>query len=666
MKKLLYGAAYYDEYMPYDRLAQDVEMMKAANMNVVRIAESTWATMEPREGEFNFFHIDRVLNAMEEAGISVIVGTPTYAFPSWLAKLHPDILAVTEKGRELYGRRQNMDITNPNFLNHAERAIRKLIEHVADRSCVIGYQIDNETKHYGTADKRVQDMFVNELRQKYPDLDKLNEEFGLNYWSNRINSWDEFPNILGTINASLGAEFAKFQRKLVSRYLSWQADIISEYKRPDQFITHNFDFAWRGYSFGVQPDVDHFDAAKTLTVAGCDIYHPSQDDLTGTEISFCGDLARSLKQDNYLVLETQAQGNTEWLPYKGQLRLQAFSHIASGANMVEYWHWHSIHNACETYWKGLLSHDLGANRLYNEAKVIGSEFNRLSENLIDLKKENDVAILINNESLTGLEWLQIGNGVDYNTVVRWMYDEIYHLNVGCDFINTEEFELAKYKMIVVPSLYSAKDALLERLNEYVENGGHLVVSFKSGFSNDNLKVSCNKQPNILSKSCGITYDQFTIPRNVSLKGLDLDGEALTANNWMELIEPTTAEVIARYDHPQWSEYAAITRNNYGKGTALYLGCMTTSVVLRHVFSEEIKRAGINDIEQHYEYPIIVKKSKRSDGKSIIFFFNYSNETQTITYDYNNATDILNNEILHNRERITIKPWDLRIAEVSDF
>jgi beta-galactosidase len=99
MEKLLYGVAYYDEYMPYDRIDKDVEMMKKANINVVRIAESTWATMEPHDGEFNFYHIDRVLEAMSKAGISVIIGTPTYAFPSWLAKKYPDILAETKDGR---------------------------------------------------------------------------------------------------------------------------------------------------------------------------------------------------------------------------------------------------------------------------------------------------------------------------------------------------------------------------------------------------------------------------------------------------------------------------------------------------------------------------------------------------------------------------------------
>lgn len=103
-------------------------------------------------------------------------------------------------------------------------------------------------------------------------------------------------------------------------------------------------------------------------IAGCDIYHPSQSSLSGREITACGNIARGIKGDNYLVLETEAAGNHPWLPYPGQLRLQAISHIANGACMVEYWHWHSIHNAIESYWKGVLSHDLRPNRLYKECQ----------------------------------------------------------------------------------------------------------------------------------------------------------------------------------------------------------------------------------------------------------------------------------------------------------
>ena len=489
MKKLLYGAAYYDEYMPYDRLQQDVAMMKKAGINTVRIAESTWSTCEPQEGVFDFSHVERVMDAMEEAGINVIIGTPTYAIPTWMVKSHPDVMAETVKGRGIYGARQIMDITHPVYRFYAERVIRKLMECTAHRKCVIGFQVDNETKYYGTAGKNVQEKFVKYLRRKFNnDLDAMNHEFGLDYWSNRINAWEDFPDVRGTINGSLGAEFEKFQRMLVDEFLSWQADIVNEYRREDQFITHNFDFEWRGYSYGVQPDVNHYHAAKALTIAGTDIYHPTQDDLTGAEIAFGGDMTRSLKRDNYLVLETEAQGYPGWTPYKGQLRLQGYSHLASGSNSVMYWHWHSIHNSFETYWKGLLSHDMQENAPYREACIMGKEFLEIGSHLVNLKKKNDVAILVSNEALTALKWFGIeataagNNGIGYNDVVRWIYDALYQMNIECDFVWPESDNLEQYKAIFVPALYAAPDELLERLKQYVADGGTLVATFKTAFA----------------------------------------------------------------------------------------------------------------------------------------------------------------------------------------
>ena len=151
-------------------------------------------------------------------------------------------------------------------------------------------------------------------------------------------------------------------------------------------------------------------------------------------------MTRSLKRDNYLVLETEAQGYPGWTPYKGQLRLQAYSHLASGANSVMYWHWHSIHNSFETYWKGLLSHDMQENAPYREACIIGNEFSRIGNHLVNLKKKNDVAILVSNEALTALKWFGIeataagDNGIGYNDVVRWLYDALFKMNIECDFV----------------------------------------------------------------------------------------------------------------------------------------------------------------------------------------------------------------------------------------
>lgn len=668
MKELLFGTAYYDEYMPCERLDKDVAMMKKAGINVVRIAESTWSTCEPQEGVFDFSHVERVMDAMEEAGIHVIVGTPTYAVPAWMVKSHPDILATTRKGRGIYGARQIMDITHPAYLFYGERVIRELLKRTAHRKCVIGFQLDNETKYYGTAGKNVQERFVKYLRQKFHnDLDAMNREFGLDYWSNRINAWEDFPDVRGTINGSLGAEFEKFQRTLVEEFLGWQADIVNEYRRDGQFITHNLDFEWRGYSYGVQPDVNHYHVSKALSVAGVDIYHPTQDELTGAEIAFGGDMARSLKQDNYLVLETQAQGYPGWTPYKGQLRLQAYSHIASGSNSVMYWHWHSIHNSFETYWKGLLSHDFQENDTYREACVIGREFSELGGHLVNLKKKNDVAILVSNEALTALKWFGIeataaGNeGIGYNDVVRWVYDTLYQMNVECDFIWPESEELERYKAIVVPALYAAPDALLEKLDRYVRDGGRLIATFKTAFANENVKVSHEIQPHILTKCLGVKYHQFTFPKNVGLSG-EIIGEwkGKQAKTFMELLIPDGARVLAAYDHDNWKGYAAVTKNRYGSGTAVYVGCMTDREVLERILESVLQEAMAEAVQERF--PIIVRKGTNDFGKTVRFYLNFSAAERTTRYRFGDGVKLLTGAEIQSGDVICLEPWGIKIIE----
>jgi beta-galactosidase len=435
---ILFGAAYYEEYSPTDRLDEDVRMMKATGITVIRIAESTWGTLEPQEGVFDFSHVDRVLNAMDKAGIKVIVGTPTYAIPTWLAREHPDVLVVTPRGPAQYGRRQNMDITNPNFRAAAHRVIVALIDHVKDHPSVIGYQLDNETKSYDTSGPNVQAAFVQWMRARYPDLAVVNKEFGLDYWSNRINRWEDFPSVNGAINPSLTAAFAEFQRGLVTDYLAWQASLVRQHARADQFLTQNFDLDWRGYSYGIQPDVNHFAAARALDIAGIDIYHPTQDRLTGAEIAFGGDLARSLRGgQNYLVMETEAQAFPDWTPYPGQLRLQALSHLASGANMVEYWHWSSTNNGIETYWRGLLSQDNQPNPTYQEAGTIGRDLARLGPELVNMRKQNRIAIYVSNRALTAFNAFKFGftSTTTYNDVLRPFYDALYRMNAEVDFVD---------------------------------------------------------------------------------------------------------------------------------------------------------------------------------------------------------------------------------------
>lgn len=685
-EKLYFGAAYYSEYLPYDRVEKDMEMMEKAGMNVIRIAESTWSTLEPQEGVYDFTHIDRMLNAAACHHISVIVGTPTYAVPTWLVKKYPDILAITQNGRERYGHRQNMDITNPDYLSHAERVIRVLMEHVKDVPHVIGYQLDNETKSYGTAGPRVQAMFVDYLKENFPDINDFNHEFGLDYWSNRVNDWDDFPDVRGTINQSLAAEFCKFQRSLVTKFLSWQADIVREYKRDDQFITQNFDFDWTTHSIGYQSQVDQYDASRCMTVAGADIYHPSNEELTGAEITVCGNISRSLKKDNYLILETEAQGLTPWLPYPGQLRLQAYSHIANGSNSVMYWHWHSIHNAIESYWKGVLSHDFSENETYREAVVIGNEWNKIGFHLKNLKKENKIAIMLDNASLTGFTQfpLEKAGANGYNTVMRWFSDALYRLNIEYDMISSREQDFSGYECLIVPALYSAPESLLLALDSYVRNGGHLITTFRSGFSDEYLKIYPDMQPHILHECLGLHYDQFTHPHHVDIVPVQSDVMAAaqehfshpddsafsltsSACEWMELITCDTAVPVLKYSHPAYERYAAAAKNQYGNGSTLYFGTMfendelLESVLLSFLHETGFSGGDLSSDAPHY--PLIIKRGINDSGKELCYYLNYSKDPVSVTHHGKNGVELISETAIVCGDKIDLGGWGVAVVEM---
>ena len=685
-EKLYFGAAYYSEYLPYDRVEKDMEMMEKAGMNVIRIAESTWSTLEPQEGVYDFTHIDRMLDAAACHHISVIVGTPTYAVPTWLVKKYPDILAITQNGRERYGHRQNMDITNPDYLSHAERVIRVLMEHVKDVPHVIGYQLDNETKSYGTAGPRVQAMFVDYLKENFPDINDFNHEFGLDYWSNRVNDWYDFTDVRGTINQSLAAEFCKFQRSLVTKFLSWQADIVREYKRDDQFITQNFDFDWTTHSIGYQSQVDQYDASRCMTVAGADIYHPSNEELTGAEITVCGNISRSLKKDNYLILETEAQGLTPWLPYPGQLRLQAYSHIANGSNSVMYWHWHSIHNAIESYWKGVLSHDFSENETYREAVVIGNEWNKIGSHLKNLKKENKIAIMLDNASLTGFTQfpLEKAGANGYNTVMRWFSDALYRLNIEYDMISSREQDFSGYECLIVPALYSAPESLLLALDSYVRNGGHLITTFRSGFSDEYLKIYPDMQPHILHECLGLHYDQFTHPHHVDIVPVQSDVMAAaqehfshpddsafsltsSACEWMELITCDTAVPVLKYSHPAYERYAAAAKNQYGNGSTLYFGTMfendelLESVLLSFLHETGFSGGDLSSDAPHY--PLIIKRGINDSGKELCYYLNYSKDPVSVTHHGKNGVELISETAIVCGNKIDLGGWGVAVVEM---
>jgi beta-galactosidase len=667
---IMYGVAYYDVYMPEDRLEQDIELMKECGINTVRIGESTWSQWEPADGVFDFSDLDRMLDAFHDAGIQVIVGTPTYAIPQWMAKKHPEMMVTHFSGQVPYGGRQNMDITNPDYLRYAGRIIRNLIGHCAGHPAVIGFQLDNETKSYQTASTYAKQQFIEHLKAKFGTTDSLNRTWNLYYWSQSIKNWEDLHVSGSMANQAINLEWSRFQQELATNFLLWQRKIVDEYKKPHQFVTQNFDYYWKDGSVGPQPAVDHYAAARALDIASTDIYHKIQDQFDGVMIAFGGDNTRGLKNSNYFVMETNCQSAT-WhsdkifIPYDGQLRQAFYAHLASGANMVAYWPWHNIHNAGETYWKGILGHDLQPNRGFNEVKKISEEVSRIQDKLISLRKQNDVAILYSIDSFHALEIKKISTEIDYAEIFMQIYEAFYKNNIETDIITPHNFEPEKYKLVVIPPLLVCTDEMLKKMDTYVKGGGHILMFYKSGYADENYNMRPVTMPGILRDACGFSYQDYTNTTvRVPLKGntFKADPGEYYAGTFMELLVPEGCDVLASYDHKHWGKYAAITRNSYEKGSLTYVGTLVSDLLMQQIAMNAAQKANVLTGVNQYSFPVIFKSGKNQQGKTIRYVFNFSDETKSILYPAGTGVNLLNGEKIEKGGSVAVGAWDLLIVE----
>ena len=676
MDTILYGVAYYPEYMPEDRLEKDVALMQQAGINVVRVGESTWSSWEPRDGEFQFAWMERAIDRLHKAGIRVILGTPTYSIPTWLYKQHPEI-AVTHNGTApalsdpynpsypsssppgYYGPRQNYDFLNPYFREKAERVIRRVVAHFKDHPGVIGFQIDNETFPTGVATPYAKAAFLDRLKRKYETPAAISRLWGLVYWGQLVDSWDDLPGREGILNPGYKLEWENFQHDIVTDYLGWQAKIVNEYKRPDQFVMQDF-------SGGAHANIDQWAIAKHLDVVGENPYFATQQRFDGKGIWFSGDVGRSLKQTNYLVTETNAQtigwdSRSQYPPYPGQLRQAVFTHLAAGANMVEYWHWSSLHYGQETYWKGILSHDLEPNRTYREMTGIAGELRRIGTKLVNLKKDNKVAILFSADSANAISYMPFSDRVNYQTVVSQMWNALYDLNLEADFVQSGDPALGRYAVLLVPPLYSASDRALEQISDYVKAGGHVVMAFKSGFTNEYSTVRHTMAPGPLRAAAGFHYQEFTsLAEPVRLTPDPFRaGDANRASVWAEFLIPDTAEVIASLDDPNW-RFPAITRNRYGKGTLTYEAAVLTDSLQRELIRDVVARAGLASADQKLPAVVKVRHGRSGEGRTLHYYFNFSGREERFEYPYKRATDLLTNAAVNPRTTVRLPPWGLAI------
>ncbi len=631
---MYFGAAYYPEHWPEERWATDAEMMKEAGFNVVRMAEFAWTKMEPAEGEYNFEWLDRALELLASHGIKAILGTPTAAPPKWLVDKHPDIYPEDFKGHKKgYGHRKYYCFNNRNFLHYAAIITEKMAQRYGKNENVIGWQIDNELGCVDTVRcfcPNCRKEFQVWLRKKYGTIDVLNEQWGTIFSSQLYGSWEEI--ILPTYgpitlhNPGLELDFRRFSSDSVINFTMQQRDILKK-NAPGQAVTTNMMEQF------VQ--LDYFKLAAQLDVSAFDIYPNNMPSIPPSPkgCAFQFNQMRGIGQANYWILELQSGtpgGDImRKTPKPGELRKWTYQAIAHGADCIVYFRWRTCLFGLEEYWHGILDHSGLKNRRYEEVKKTGAEISRLQGLIEDSVSNAEVAMLYSYE----LEWVfEIQPHVkDYNYSKHFekYYAYFYKNNIPVEIIS-QNSDISRYKLLMIPNLIMATDEFNAKITEYVSKGGTVVMDFRTGAKLMDNRMVPLPLPGHFRQLLGTTVEEYgTLQKgeNTGVKLLE-SGAEFKGAVWYDVLSPETAETLAVYTEDYFAGKAAVTRNAYGSGKAYYVGTEGDEGLLDKLLDEISKAGGIKPNLGIAREGVEITRRCKGD-KTYYFVINHNSHSERI-------------------------------------
>ncbi|PWD51358.1 beta-galactosidase [Serinibacter arcticus] len=694
--RIHFGAAYYLEYQRDPQLDRDLDLMVEAGFTVIRVGESVWSTWEPEDGVFDLDWLQPVLDAAHARGIGVILGTPTYAVPMWLARKYPEIGGERRTGQKIgWGTRQEADFSHAAFRFHAERVVRKVVGRYADHPAVIGFQVDNEPGNELFHNHSVFQRFVDELRGQYGTVERLNEEWGLTYWSHRLSTWADLWTPDNNAQPQYDLAWRRFQARLTTELITWQRDVVKEYARPEQFVTTCMSYD--------RPALRDDAVGAVLDIASGNPYFRVQDHLalpdtadldveqswytTGAwSVYRTADRMWSTKQAPFLVTETAAASiwgsSLNEPPYRGQLRQAAWALVSRGAHAIEYWHWNSLPYGAETYWGGVLPHTDRPGRIYHEAAQLGRELAAAGADVARLVPEADIGLLYSTDSKWAMAFqppfgLAEPDVRSYERIVDGWYRAAFDARLQTRvvqprhvFADTPADVAADLPVLVVPGFYIATDAQLDWLREYAAAGGHLVLGIRSGYADAEARPRTDAQPARLAEAAGVSYDEFSNLASVPAVGSGTlpvpDGAA--ARLWADALRADEGtEVLAGYAHPHFGQSPAVTTREHGAGRITVVGTQPDPVfgaaILRWAVPDAATAAWVSGVDRPES--VTVTGARGADGP-VRYVHNYSWEPATVVVPVDSEDLLADRDddgarpVLAAGTRVELGAWDVRV------
>jgi beta-galactosidase len=596
------GVCYYPEQWPRAMWADDAKRMAELGITHVRIAEFAWSRMEPRACEFEWQWLDEAIETLADAGLKLVLGTPTASPPRWLIDAYPDVLPVRADGtRWNFGSRRHYDISSETYRRECLRIVEVMAQRYGRHPSIVAWQTDNELGCHETVpsySEAARVRFQTWLKQRYETVHALNDTWGNVFWSMEYPSFETIglPNLTPTdANPIHLLDFRRFMSDEVASFHREQIEVLRRHA-PTADLLHNF--------MGFFTTFDHyrFSEDNALDVAAWDSYPIARTESIALpeeqkarfartahpDVSaFDHDRYRAIGRGRFWVMEQQA-GPVNWAPWnpvpaKGMVRLWAYEAFAHGAELVSYFRWRQCPYAQEQMHSGL-------NLPNNELSPGGLEVQQAAREIANSPALSNLAaptraataVLFDYESQWMFEIQRHGKNFDYQTLVFDYYESLRELGLDVDIVSSRA-DLSAYRLVVVPSLAVIDDALVEQIER---SSAQWVFGPRSGSKTGAFAIPGNLPPGALQRVLPMQVLEVESLRPTLAPALSIDGIDGVAVHWREHVRANGATRVDVQFDDEWPALLA-------HGKVRYVAAWLSHALHRTVLQQAARDAGLD-------------------------------------------------------------------------
>ncbi|MET8250937.1 beta-galactosidase [Micromonospora sp. NPDC005197] len=620
---IYFGGDYNPEQWPEQTWSEDVELMRRAGVNLVSVGIFSWALLEPAPGRFEFGWLDRVLDLLHDGGIQVDLATATASPPPWLARAHPETLPRRADGAILWpGGRQAYCPSSPVFRERSLELVRAVAGRYAEHPAVVMWHVSNELGCHNVhcyCDVSAE-AFRGWLRDRYGDLDRLNDAWGTAFWSQRYGDWAEInpPRTAPTFaNPTQQLDFLRFSSDEQRAQLRAEREVLTTLVR--QPVTTNFMIG-----MGVK-HMDYHSWAPDVDLVSNDHYLTAANPQAHLGLAFAADHTRGVAGGDPWLLMEHSTSAVNWQPRNvaklpGQLRRNSLAHVARGADGVLFFQWRASRAGAEKFHSALVPHAGPDTKVFREVCQLGADLKALAE-IRGSRVDADVAILFDWEAWWAVELDSHPSAdVTYADRINALYGALWRAGVTADIVHPSA-DLSGYRLVLVPTLYLVRDADADALRRFVEAGGTAAVTYFSGIVDPNDHIRLGGYPGAFRDLLGVRTEEFFPLREGERVRLD-DGS--TADVWTEWLHADDAEVLASYTDGPLPGVPALTRRPVGAGAAWYVGTRLDEPATDRLVARLLDEAGVRPAAQA---PTGVEVVRRRDGERTWLFAINHTETE---------------------------------------